>query len=256
MRCALLIGFEYKKYEKLPGILVDLYQVYCFLIKIGWKNIYVFTDIEKDEQTEVLKAAILEKTVDSNILSFIADIKDKNQYICFKDHQHYNNFNLTLSKITKDNLFIYYSGHSKDDYFILPNQGLICIRKLLKCKQSFIVMDCCEGGLNLPFILNDYIYRLENENFVKPEIICMASSLNNQKSTISKTGSNFTKHLFKIINDSSLNMSEILTKINKNLKETANVSASYPNLHYIFGWFYKEVNINITHHPNFIQINL
>ena len=258
MRCALLIGFEYKKYKKLPGILVDLYQVYSFVKNIGWKDkeIYVFTDIEKDEHTNILKTSILEKIVDSNILSFIKDIKGKNQYISFKENDHYNNFNSIFLRFTKyDNLFMYYSGHSKDEYFVLPNQSLISIKTLLKSKQIFIVMDCCEGGLKLPFVLNEKIYRLENENFIKPQIICIASSLNNQKSTITKSGSNFTRYLFNTINHSNLNMQEILEKVNKNLKETANITVSYPNLYYIFTWFYQDIKMDIIYHRNFIQIN-
>lgn len=259
-RVAILTGFEYKNSKKLPGIIVDLYQVYCFLKKNGWKNIYIFTDIQKDKQTEILKTAILEKLVDSNILSFIEDIKGKNQYISFKDHNHYNNFESTFLKFSiYKNLFIYYSGHSKDEYFVLPNESLYSIssfRNLLKSEQIFVVMDCCEGGLNLPFVLNGKIYRLKNENsFVKPEIICIASSLNNEKSTISKSGSSFTKYLFSIL-DINMNISEILNQINKKLKETSNVSVSHPNLYYIFTWFYKLTNIKIIKHPNFIEVEI
>ena len=262
MRCAILTGFEYKDSKKLPGILVDLYQVYCFLKKLGWEDseIFVYTDIQKDKQTGILKAAILEKLVDSNILSFIEDIKEKNQYISFKNHNHYNNFESIFLNFSKyDNLFIYFSGHSKDKYFLLPNDSLysiISFRNILKSKQIIVVMDCCEGGLNLPFVLND-IYRLKNEkSFVKPEIICIASSLNNEKSTISKSGSFFTRYLFNILDNMNMNISEILNEINKKLKETSNVSVSYPNLYYIFPWLYRPINIKIIHHPYFISITI
>lgn len=258
MRHAVLIGFEYKNYKKLPGILVDLYQVYSFLKKIGWLDtqIQVFTDIETDEATHVLKTAILEKTVDSNILSFIEDIKKKNQHILFTEYNHNNNFISTLCKF-KHNLFLYFSGHSKKEYFVLPNENLVSIKNIIKCKQLLVILDCCEGGLNLPFVLNkDNIYRLQNENFIKPEILCIASSAKSEKSTISKSGSSFTKHLFNIINDSDLSMKEILNRINQMVKETANVSTTYPNLHYIYAWFYLDIQINIKHHPNFIEINL
>lgn len=258
MRSALLIGFEYKNYKKLPGILVDLYQVYSFLKKIGWLDtqIYVFTDIQTDEATHVLKTAILEKTVDSNILSFIQDIKKKGQHILFTEYNHQNNFISRLSKF-KDNLFLYFSGHSEGEYFVLPNENLVSIKNIIKCKQLLVILDCCEGGLNLPFLLNkDNIYRLQNEIFIKPEILCIASSAKSEKSTISKSGSSFTKHLFNIINDSGLSMKEILNRINQMVKETANVSTTYPNIHYINAWFYSNTQINIKHHPNFIEINL
>ena len=94
MRKALLIGFQYDNEKKLPGIAVDLYYVYSFLKTNGWKDeeIKIMTDISKDEATEVLKVAILEKIVNSDILTFIEDCKEKNIYIGFKSHNHYHNF--------------------------------------------------------------------------------------------------------------------------------------------------------------------
>ena len=79
MREAILIGFEYTNEKKLPGIIVDLYQAYCFLKKNNWKDneIKILTDIKKDAETQILKSAILEKTVNSDILSFIEDIDRK-----------------------------------------------------------------------------------------------------------------------------------------------------------------------------------
>ena len=150
-----------------------------------------------------------------------------------------------------------------DENIILPNEALYSIssfRNNLNNNEIFLVMDCCEGGLNLPFVLNEKIYRLENENsFVKPEMICIASSLNNEKSITSKTGSFFTRHLFNILFDSNINIYEILKQINdklKRIKQTANVSVSHPKNHHIFGWFYKPININIVYHPYFIEVVL
>jgi len=79
MRRAILIGFEYKNGKRLPGIPVDLYQVYCFLKNNGWKNeeIKILTDIKQDAQTEILKISILDNIVDSGILSFIEDLKER-----------------------------------------------------------------------------------------------------------------------------------------------------------------------------------
>ena len=58
----LLIGFEYKRSKKwntLPGIPVDLYQVYRYFSSIS-RNILVVTDVNKDYKTTVLKKAILD----------------------------------------------------------------------------------------------------------------------------------------------------------------------------------------------------
>jgi len=248
MRKAILIGFQYKHKQKLPGISVDLYLVYSFLKKLGWTDteIIVFTDIKKDEQTEILKAALLEKIVDSKILSFIEDLKERNQYIEFKSTNHYNNFN-TLFK-SSDKTFIYYSGHSKNGNLILPNNSLISLdffRESLTSKEIFLIMDCCGGGIKLPFVLKDNLYRLENEKaFVKPEIICIASSLVNEKSITTRTGSMFTKNLLNILSIKSL----------YEISKIGNISVSHPNLKTIFNWFYKDVNIKIIYNENYLLI--
>ena len=92
-------------------------------------------------------------------------------------------------------------------------------------------MDCCEGSISLPFVLNDKSYRLENEkSFVKPKIICISSSLENENSITTKSGSIFTQYLFEIINNPNLSLYEILQKIKLKLriKQTANISSSRP----------------------------
>ena len=255
-RKAILIGFEYKNGKKLPGIIVDIYLVYKFLKNINWKDseILIYTDIEKDYQTEVLKTAILEKTVDSGILTFIEDSKEKNQYIEFKSHMH--NFQTCLSNLQTYS-FIYYSGHSKNGNLILPNNALISLdffRDMLNfSKETLLVMDCCEGGINLPFVLHENIYRCNyNLDFVKNEIICLASCLENEKSVTSKAGSLFTKYLFKELENTS-DITNLIKKVKKKIK-TGNVLVSHPYLHYIFNWFYKFPNLKIILTPHFIEI--
>lgn len=256
MRNAILIGFEYKtsnKQKKLPGICVDLYLVFSFLKKLNWKDseIKVFTDIKKDEKTEVLKSALLEKTVDSNILTFIEDLKEKNQYIEFKHVNHYNNFTSLFQDISSKT-FVYYSGHSKKENLILPNDSLISLdsfRDNIKSEEIFLVMDCCQGGIKLPFVLNENFYRLHNEkSFVKSEIICISSSLNDENSLISKKGSLFTKNLFSILSENK----EL--KIIKNKLKLGKFSVSHPNLYHVFNWFYKEINIKIIFNGSFITV--
>lgn len=255
-RKAILIGFEYENGKKLPGIIVDIYKVYHFLKKISWEDseIVVFTDITKDYNTEILKVAIVEKTVDSEILTFIEDLKEKEQYIEFKSHNHYNNFQSYISNLP-NYAFIYYSGHSKNENLILPNNALISLdffRDMLKSEETFLVMDCCEGGINLPFILHENLFRLEYDtSFIKSEMICISSSLDNEKSITSRTGSLFTRYLFEEISN------PCLYNISKNIKSKVkfgNILVSQPKLHYIFNWFYKFPNIKITLTPHFIEI--
>lgn len=264
MKKAIIIGFEYNDGKKLPGIAVDIYQVYSFLKENGWKDnqIKILTDIKKDAKTEILKTAILEKIVDSGILSFIEDLKERDQYVDFKSHNYYNNFEKVFENV--ENCFIYYTGHSKDGNIILPNESLLSFnsfRDLLVSnisKEIFLVMDCCERGISLPFTLNEKIYRFENEDsFVKSKIVCISSSLENENSLTSRVGSFFTRHLFEILSEKKLTLYDILQKLNKKLqvKQTANVSASFPDLYFVFGWFYNFTTISISQYPSHLEIN-
>lgn len=262
MRIAFLIGFQYENERKLPGIATDLYQVYCFLKKHGWEdeNIKIMTDIDQDDSTDILKTAILEKIVDSDILTFIEDRKERGQYIRFKSHDYYNNFSSMFIKA--DYYFVYYTGHSKNENIILPNHSYISLdmfKDNFNADKIFCIMDCCEGGIELPFVLNDSLYRCRDElnkkTFVNSEIICISSSLETEKSITSLSGSFFTRHLFKILDDSSLSLYSILQKIKKlNLKQTANISSSYPTLYYIPGFLYSFFTYSISVHSNYILI--
>lgn len=270
MRKALLIGFQYENGKKLPGITTDLYQVYCFLKKHGWQDhqIKVMTDIVKDETTDILKTSILEKIVNSDILTFIEDCQERGQYILFKSHHHYNNFS-TLFENKESNYFIYYTGHSKDGNIILPDQALISLdrfREYINVGRTICVMDCCGGGLELPFILNEGIYRFRDESphqdrdndFVQNEIICISSSSENEKSLTSQAGSFFTRYLFSILDEPTLSISSILKKIRKSLidiKQTANILASFPTLRYLPGFLYSFSPLTIEIRPNHIIIS-
>jgi len=267
MRKAILIGFEYFNGKKLPGITVDLYQVYLFLKGKGWRDeeITVFTDIKKDEQTEMLKTAILEKTVDSNILSFIEILKEKKQYCEFISHNHYNNFETTITNTQNTqntNLFFYYSGHSKNNNIILPNEALISFERLTKMlskwSEVICIMDCCSGGIVLPFTCHEKVYRFEAEIFLQTKIISFASSLEGEKSLTSRAGSLFTRNILSILTNEKQNIFQILEKMKKtNIfnNQTANICSTYPSQYYIFPWVYSHPNISFNQNPYFIKIS-
>ena len=265
MRKALIIGFQYSDDKKLPGIATDLYQVYTFLKKHNWQEneICVMTDIEKDETTDILKTSIIEKVVDSGVLSFIEDCKEREQYVLFTSHYHYNNFSSIFSEVGKSNddrssrtfnLFIYYTGHCKEGNIILPNNSLINLPDYFSSKNIFTIIDCCEGGLDLPFVLNGDIYRCkENPVFFKDKIICISSSKDDEKSITTQSGSLFSRHIFDFLDESS-NLSLILQKINKlPFKQTGNISASFPSL-YIPGFFYSYPSLDICVYGSHIVV--
>ena len=279
MRKAFLIGFQYSQLnnhnKKLPGIIIDLYKVYCFLISKGWKEdeIIIFSDIVKDDSTNILRNAILEKIVDSDILTFIEDCKERKQYILFTSHNHYNNFSsIFISKEnTKDikHYFVYYTGHCKDGNLILPNNTLLSLelfRDYLKIEKVICIMDCCEGGIELPFVLHNKVYRckqnLKKEDFINTEMVCISSSLENEKSITSQSGSFFTRNLLEIL-DSSQSLSNILekvrksnqiTQINREIKQTATISVSLPHISYLFGFLYSFPTFSIYQYNSHLLI--
>ena len=271
MRKAFLIGFQYSQLnnqnKKLPGIIIDLYKVYCFLISKGWKEdeIIIFSDIIKDDSTNILRNAILEKIVDSDILTFIEDCKERKQYILFTSHNHYNNFSSifkfekSISSMESNDIkhyFVYYTGHCKDGNLILPNNTLLSLELFrdyispspIGTEKVICIMDCCEGGIELPFVLHNKVYRckqnLKKEDFINTEMVCISSSLENEKSITSQSGSFFTRNLLEIL-DSSQSLSNILEKvrksnqINREIKQTATISVSLPHISYLFGFLYS-----------------
>lgn len=278
---AILIGFEYFGDKKLPGILIDLYLAYKFLINNNNLKITIISDIKRDSNTKLVRSAILEKLVDSNILSFVKDSKELGIYKEFKSSGYYNNLDSFLSQIEHDKLFIYYTGHSKNGNIMLPNGSLYSLDtfrlQISKAQSVLCILDCCEStGLNLPFRLIDGVYRLENikysdndstpkylTNFTKSKIVCISSSLSEQDSFVLKTGSIFTRYIFSLLQDmKNKSLSQLLDEINLLLykfckysplklsekygsKQTVNVYSSHPHIKWVFGWLYGLSDLDI-----------
>jgi hypothetical protein len=276
-RKAFLIGFQYEGTKKLPGIITDLYKVYCFLIKHGWKDdeIVILTDVTIDDSTEVLRNSILENTVNSDVLTFIEDAKERKQHFTFKSHTYYNNFSAIFTSAS--NYFVYYTGHCKDGNIILPNYSLLSLdlfKSYLIAENTICIMDCCEGGIELPFILNGKIYRckerLQKSDFIKNKIVCISSCIENEKSMTSRSGSFFTRCLFSILEDSSLSLFSILQKVQKNLSnimmlrsnndfdlkftQTASISSSYPHIFCLAGFLYSYPTFSLSLHSSHLVL--
>jgi hypothetical protein len=261
MRKAILIGFEYKLGKRLPGITVDLYLMYKFLKGKGWRDeeILVFTDVKKDYHTKILKKSILEKNIGSDILIFIEELKERKQYAEFSTNGHYNNFSSIFPSV--DNLFVYYTGHSKDRNIVLPNSAFssfeVFANMLNKSKEAFCIMDCCSGGVILPFICHENLFRFENEIFYKNKILSIASSMHDENSITTIVGSIFTKKILSIIAEENLSIFKILDLCSSHLTrdtQTTNISSTYPDIRQIPAWFYSKNCLSITVTPYFIQI--
>lgn len=113
--------------------------------------------------------------------------------------------------------------------------------------QILYIMDCCHGGLGLPFVLNrdTGIYGLRtNKNITIPtqKIVCISSSLKSQNSISDLEGSLFTKEFFSIFNN-NINYIDLVREIGhgklNSYLQTLNIHSSRPNIkspwHWCFG---------------------
>ena len=272
----LLIGFEYiqsTRWKKLPGIPADLYQVYKYTKNIT-KNILLFTDIDRDYNTSILQRAILDGYVDSGLLSFIEDVKERKQYSQYtsnrKNGYSINNFDQTISNFINklDRLTIYYTGHGKGGDIILPDDthvSLIYLKQLI-CEnvnhdcQIILILDCCESnGLNLPYQYNiDGNWKLHSRDFTSQQILCISSSHLEEDSTATKSGSLFTRLLCKYLSN-NYNQYILLTDMYNNI-DGIYIYGSYPDIKMLWGWFSKpdhnNINIIIDNNNSIITIQL
>jgi hypothetical protein len=266
----LLIGFEYKgtdKWNTLPGIPVDLYQAYRYFNHIT-KNILVFTDITQDYRTSILKRAILDGYVDSNLLSFIEDTKDKNQYTQYistqKGGYNNNNFDPTIIDFIKgvDRLVFYYTGHGKEGNIILPDDTYVSldyIRDLLinhtgkKC-QILSLLDCCQSsGMKLPYVISNGLYKLNCVNTItEKEIICISSSGIRNDSSATHTGSVFTRKLFGYLSNTIIPLSR--------LNKYGFIYSTYPTIKILWGWvtttYKNDIDLIIDNNNSVITVVL
>lgn len=285
MRNVLLIGFDYDKslnWATLPGIVIDLYLIYKITQKSRPDKISVITDIICDLQTKILKQAILDQIVDDNVLEFIDILKERKQHFVYYDYEMFMD-QILKACMNSSQLFIYYTGHSKDGYMILPDETFILFSKFRSDILSYcnsicdiiIITDCCQGTcMGFPYRLmlenspnnNNSIkslYRLtpnQNKIFPKQNIICISSAMNDQQSIATRDGSFFTQSLYKLLNDHIRNLSHILYELISNCKlkyaQTAMIHASQPNMKFIWGWLYGNSNLMIIQNINMYCIEI
>lgn len=131
MKVAVLIGFSYGEDSNiqiedpdrtpLPGIVVDLYQAYVASIIMDVERMIIITDIIRDQQTSVLMNAMLDSTVDVDILTFIETIKRDQTYHHFSGKDDF--MQCVSDTITgADEIFIYYTGHVSHGYLLFPTE--------------------------------------------------------------------------------------------------------------------------------------
>lgn len=123
----------------LPGIIVDLYQAYLFILNMYPDYIIVITDIMNDQKTSILMKAIVDSIVDADILTFIENIKKKDQYYLYQNVQMLINKIMTIS-YKADKLFIYYTGHAQNGDIILPNNEKLLMKDFREVLSNSVLI--------------------------------------------------------------------------------------------------------------------
>lgn len=218
-KLAIIIAFEYKNNEFLPGAIIDLYIAYKNLCNYKY-NTVIYTDI-----ANVSKDFILNDNVDEGIYDFIKKIipfNGSNEELLTSIKNHCDNIK---------NIFFYFSGHSDLNNIILPNDDTISfcnIQNLLKNKRIISVFDCCNcDGLKLPFILENNEFSVVKRDFdcPKSQIIVFTSSNSHGAALTSHTGSYFTIAFFDYLKKLSVpyhDIGENLILYNRNLQRMCN----------------------------------
>ena len=274
MKIVLLMGFEYQKEKYLPGIQIDLYHAYSMALNMKADKIIILTDIDHDDEskTPLFIEAITQSKLDPNIFTFIENLKSKKQLIVYQNRLDLIS-HLSSHSNQCDQLFFYFTGHGKNEQFILPDSdhlSMNVLREILcnsvhKNGDIFLIIDCCNvNGFNLPYQLIkkdiDYIYKLSKPpHFVTQRIICISSSLSTETSGMTKYGSIFSTFCFdlfkhhqrslpKLLHSLNDHCSKIYREYNKSSSvQTSTIFSSYPNLFSVWSWLYHDHNIDISY---------
>jgi len=189
-----IIGFCYKdsinpntsKQLFLPGIIIDLYQIYNIFSTIKPDKLIVITDIEDNVTMEIVLEAVREYKIDAHILTFITKLKNQDNYLQFvSKKQLLDNFKTNLPLY--DKVFIYYTGHVENGSLLLPlyTKSPIIKRKIMNDStiQSSLVniplpSDVNEDKDDIKSISNDRHIEDESSTINNDNIIPKDSSLN------------------------------------------------------------------------------
>ena len=265
------LGVDGKKLF-LPGIIIDLYQAYKFCLAMCPDRILVITDIIEDPPTRIIKDAIINEVVDGNILNFIADIKTRGHYICYTNLQSMIKTIQETIHLSTDTL-IYYTGHSKSNHLILPNDAIavnnlriIILKSVIATANIYLLFDCCYGvSFDLPFHLVDNRYTLTisdqqgNNNFTTQRIISISSASENENSGLTIIGSIFTRIIFKLLHNKFRNINRLIAEINRqsrllfsqssNFAQTASAYSSHPDAYFLSSWLFNNKENKISFDP-------
>ncbi len=251
-RVCILIGFKYDKGSEdrptLPGIVVDLYQAYTSAMTMNPDRIVVVTDVTEDRKTKELMTPMIKGYVGSGVLSFISDIRERDQYVKYGS---VSSLKLLIKEISTNanEVFLYYTGHGLNGKVLLPvgSIDMSLLRSMVERSSSdsariLLVVDCCYGdGMKLPYVLRGKVYRLDkgDRQFTRKNILYLCSTSSRQGAITTSAGSIFSRSLFKHINNQS-SLCDLVEKINEDCRVDSNqqamVYASHPNIKKLWTW--------------------
>ncbi len=255
MKLCILIGFNYDSTLKSSSI--DMYLVYDFFNKRGFQSA-VMSDIKKHPDN-VIKGTLSDK-IEDQIHSFGPEVHiDRHPLPNLKwfPVSDYNSFIDNLYKISFEDircLVLYYTGHcERGSRILLPDNNVISARLLLeeitkRCNSSteiLSIFDCCNASnLSLPYILKgDTFISDRTGELINANIICLASSNDNQPARSSGDRSYFTKYLIRELNKNTINMCtlrhnvQILIDRRSNMKkQTVNIYSSFNRYPVLYSW--------------------
>lgn len=227
MNCVVnIIGYEYTgTSQELPGIILDLYQVYHYFKNKGCR-VNILTDLQKDVWKKEFVKAVADCRVGADITTFIQDIQEERSYLMFRNMKQVKDW-----LVEHPCQVMFYTGHGIKDRLMLPNneffpleemRDIVCAGNPNPTKLTFL-LDCCHpNGMGLPYCIfpfdKDY-----KDNSTRPwecphNVQCFVSSAINEKSVTSKCGSVYTQSLFDNITKNKIYyIPDLITKCQKDI---------------------------------------
>jgi hypothetical protein len=249
MPTAILVGFEYS-FNPLPGAIIDLYHCYKWLQSFNCET-YVLTDIESIHDPDNLRHCIDKNIADSDLITFYDSISSK--FIVRDGYELMTSIiRLIKTGVRNNKLVIYFTGHGVRTCLVMPNKSLLSfvdfrdnlLDNLEPYTEIFWILDCCNpSGLHLPYRLDGNLFVLSQGKIecVSQPILLITSSEPDEKSIATKSGSLFSRYLFRLLtslNNQSLNdlvlrkSSTIPTSCNRNLRRLmGNLASAIRKMH-------------------------
>lgn len=253
---ALLIGFQY---HDLNGTVIDLYHAHKWCQTFNC-DIHVITDIGgnngNNENRNNLEFAIRQGVADVDLRTFYDRLTSK--YVVANKDQFVSELHAILDKARSHHkMVIYYTGHGLqnglENGIKLPDSTLMSFNEFRNHILSniyiqveiFWILDCCNpNGLSLPYQLrnNQFMFKDVSNNissniyYGMHRILLITSANPDEKSVATKTGSLFTRYLFKILTNMTVTTFDVQKPLplihNRNLQRLiGNIASAIRTVH-------------------------